>query len=500
MKPVVLCILDGVGYRTERHGNAFLAAKTPCFDQLWEQYPHSLLEASGEAVGLPAEQMGNSEVGHMNLGAGRIVYQPLQFITEKIKDGTFYQNETLLSIFNHVKEKGTRLHIMGLLSDGGIHSTIAHLMALIDFCKKVNVTNVYFHLYTDGRDTLTDVSLNYFEALNEKIKQVGFGVIATISGRYYAMDRDNRMDRLEKSYRAIVDGDGEKYSSYEQVIKHNYENGIMDEFIVPAVLDEDGCVKDGDGIIFFNYRPDRLRELGSALTNPNFNAFEVVHFQDVPLVTMMPISDEAISKHAFDLKKLNDTLGEYVASKGIHQLRIAETEKYAHVTYFFDGGEEKELSNCKRILIPSPQVATYDLSPDMSVSQITDALLKEIDQYHLVILNYANGDMLGHTGVMEATIQSLETMDHCLKRLYEKVKELNGVLIVTADHGNCEYLLDDDDHVITSHTTSLVPFLITDSKLTLENGKLSDVAPTILSLLGLDIPEAMTGKNLIVEK
>lgn len=497
--PILLCILDGVGIREDLHGNAFKQAKTLNFDYLWNRYPHSKLEASGESVGLPLGQMGNSEVGHLNIGAGRIVYQPLQFITEKIKDKTFFENKELLSVINHVKNNNSRLQIFGLLSDGGIHSHINHLMAIIDLCKKENMKDVYFHIFTDGRDTLTNVSMNYLKILEEKIKETGIGKIATISGRYYAMDRDNRYDRIKKAYDAIVNGVGEIYNNYEEVINYNYENDITDEFIVPSIIDSEGCVKENDGLIVFNYRPDRLRELFSALTNPNFKGFDRPFINNLKLVTMMSVSEEVIYKNAFSLVKLDNTFGEYISNLGLSQLRISETEKYAHVTYFFDGGIEKDLKNCERILIPSPKVATYDLAPNMSSKEITETLLNELDKdkYDYIILNFANGDMLGHTGNIEATISSLETMDECLGRLYNKIKEKNGILVVTADHGNCELMLDEKDNKVTSHTTSLVPFIVTKDNIVLKDGKLADIAPTLLDLNNITIPSEMNGKSLI---
>lgn len=493
MKPILLCILDGVGLREEIHGNAFKQANTPNFDYLWNKYPHATLEASGEYVGLPKGQMGNSEVGHLNIGAGRVVYQPLQFITEKIKDKTFFENKELLSVINHVKKNNSRLHIFGLLSDGGIHSHIDHLLALIDLCQKENVKDVYFHIFTDGRDTLTNVALNYLNKLEKKIKETKIGSIATISGRYYAMDRDNRYDRIKLAYDAIVNGKGEEFGSYEEVIKHNYDNEITDEFIHPAVLDKSGVVKENDGLLVFNYRPDRLRELFSALTNPNFKGFDRPLVNNLKLVTMMGVSDEVVCTHAFELEKLNNTFGEYISKLGLSQLRIAETEKYAHVTYFFDGGVEKNLPNCERILIPSPHVATYDLAPDMSSKEITESLLKELDKdkYDYIILNFANGDMLGHTGNIEATIKSVETMDTCLGKIYNKILEKNGVMVIIADHGNCEIMLDENNNKVTSHTTSLVPLIVTKENAELKDGSLKDVAPLLLSLNNIEIPKEM---------
>lgn len=498
MKPVVLCILDGVGYRTESHGNAVMAAKMPTYHKLFQEYPYSLLEASGIEVGLPEGQMGNSEVGHTNIGAGRIVYQPLQLINEKIKDGSFFENEAFLEVMKTVKQNDSRLQLFGLLSDGGIHSHINHLIALLELCKKEEVKEVYLHLFLDGRDTLPDVALTYLKQIEDKCKELHLGHLATLSGRYYAMDRDNRWDRVEKAYRAIVDGIGEEYDSYEEAIKHNYEKGIQDEFLVPAVFNQDGMLREKDGLILFNFRPDRGRELFKALTNPDFQEFPHTTFEQISLVTMMPLSEEVHSKPAFQLETLTNTLGEYISSLGKKQLRIAETEKYAHVTYFFDGGVEKELEGCNRVLIPSPKVATYDLKPEMSAIEVTDRLLEELDQdYDLVILNYANGDMVGHTGSMEATIQALETLDQCLSRLEQKVAALGGVLVVTADHGNSDTMLDEENRIVTSHSTSKVPFLVTKKGISLQEGKLGDIAPTLLTLMDLPIPHEMTGQNLI---
>lgn len=498
MKPTVLCILDGCGIRKEVHGNAFLQAKKPNFDFLWKEYPHTTLEASGELVGLPHGQMGNSEVGHMNIGAGRIVYQPLQLINEKIKDGSFDKNEAILSVLNHVKENHSTLHLFGLLSDGGIHSHINHLYALLDLCKKENVTNVYIHAFLDGRDTLPNVALTYLQDLEKKLQELGFGKLATMSGRFYSMDRDNRWDRVKKAYDAMTNNVGEHYQSIEEAIKHNYDAGIYDEFVIPAVLDSNGMVKENDGLLVFNFRPDRLRELFSAFTNPDFKGFERPQIKNLKLTTMMLVSDEVIFTPAFHLDNLKNTFGEYISDLGYTQLRIAETEKYAHVTYFFDGGLEKDLKGCKRILIPSTkEVPTYDLKPEMSAVEITNTLLQELPHFDFVILNYANGDMVGHTGSMEATLKAVETLDTCIGKLYEKVKELGGTLLITADHGNSDFMIDEKGRVITSHSTYPVPFLITKKGISLKEGKLGDIAPTILNLLNIPVPQEMTGNNLI---
>lgn len=499
MKPLVLCILDGVGIRNDKHGNAFMQANKPNFDKLWNSYPHSLLEASGEQVGLPNGQMGNSEVGHMNIGAGRIVYQPLQYLNEQIKTGEFFNNQGILKVIEHTKNNNSKLHIFGLLSDGGIHSHINHLFALLDMCRKNNINNVYLHLFLDGRDTLPKSALGFVDVLNKKISELGIGSIATISGRYYAMDRDNRYERVKKAYDAIVNGVGETYSKAEDAIKANYDNEITDEFIIPSIIDKKGIVEDNDGLVTFNFRPDRLREIFYALTNKNFDAFETTKFNNIKLVTMFSVSDDVVCTNAFEHQKLDNTLGEYLAINGLSQLRIAETEKYAHVTYFFDGGIEKDLKKCDRILIPSPKVATYDLKPEMSAREITETLLEKIseDLYDVVIVNFANGDMVGHTGDFNAAVNAVEVLDECLGKLVTAINNKDGLLIVTADHGNCDYMLDANENVITSHSTSLVPFIITDDKYNLEDGKLGDIAPTILKLLNIEIPSEMTGKILI---
>lgn len=497
MKPLVLCIMDGIGEREEIHGNAVKKANTPNLDMLKEKYGYSLLDASGVSVGLPDNQMGNSEVGHTNIGAGRVVYQPLQLITENINNGNILNNNNLLEVINHTKKENSKLHIMGLLSDGGIHSHIKHLMGIIDMCVENNVDNIYFHVFLDGRDTLPDVGYKYLEELDNKIKEINIGKTVSISGRYYAMDRDDNWDRVKKSYDVIVNGIGEEYSNYKEVIDNNYKKGIYDEFIVPAILDKSGIVTDNDGIIVFNYRPDRLRCLFTALTNPDFKGFETKLLNNIKLVTMMPVSEQVICTNAFELQKLDNTFGDYISSKGLKQLRIAETEKYAHVTYFFDGGVDKEILNCDRELIPSPKVATYDLKPEMSAYLITDKLLNIIDNYDVIILNYANGDMVGHTGDFDATVKAVEVVDECIGKIYNKIKELDGILIVTADHGNSDYMLDSDNNIITSHSTSLVPFIVTKENIKVKNGKLGDIAPTMLNLLNIDIPADMNGVVLI---
>lgn len=497
MKPLVLCILDGVGIREETYGNAVYKANMPVFEHLLNTYPNCLLDASGKSVGLPDGQMGNSEVGHTNIGAGRVVKEPLEIINEQIDNGAFFDNDKLLSVMDYTKIHDSKLHIMGLLSDGGIHSHIDHLYALLKMCKDNDIKEVYLHLFLDGRDTLPSEGMKYLNRLTSKINELDLGTICTISGRYYAMDRDNNYDRLEKAYNAIVNGDGEKYDNYVDAIRSNQKRNITDEFTVPCVINE-GKIEDNDGVIVYNFRPDRLRELCSCLTNPKFKSFPH-NVPDIKLVTFMPVASTAISTPAFDLPTLDNTFGEYISSKGLTQLRIAETEKYAHVTYFFDGGVERKIKGIKKVLIPSPKVATYDMKPEMSAYKVTNALLKQISNFDVVILNFANGDMVGHTGKMDATIKALEVVDECLGKIYDKVEELGGTLVVTADHGNSDYMLDKDGNEVTSHSTSRVPLIITKKGLTLHNGKLADIAPTLLTLMDLSVPFEMTGDILTRE-
>ena len=490
MNPLLLCILDGVGINNNEKGNAYKLANTPNLDKLFNMYQSSLLEASGNDVGLPSGQMGNSEVGHSNIGAGRIVYQAIQKINNEIDNNNFYKKENLLEIIEYVKNNNSRLHLMGLVSDGGVHSSLKHIQALIDICD-INNIEFYIHIFTDGRDTLPNSSLSYINKLNLKK-----GKIATIHGRYYAMDRDNRYDRIKKSYDVITGNSDTYYNSVEEAVKLNYQNDVTDEFIIPGIIDENGTLKEKDGVILFNFRPDRNREIGSSLSNIDFKGFEINKTYKV--LTMMPVSDEVICKNIYGLDTLDNTLGEYISKFGLKQLRIAETEKYAHVTYFFDGGKELELLNCDRILIPSPKVATYDLAPEMSAIEITDKLIPIISNYDLIILNYANGDMVGHTGDLNAAIKAMEVLDTCIGRIYEEITKLNGTLIITADHGNCEEMIDENDNILTSHTTNKVPFLI-NKDYNLKNGKLSDIAPTILKLLNLEIPLEMSG-NILIER
>ena len=493
--------MDGVGISDNIKKNAFYNARTPNYDYLINNYPHSKLVASGEEVGLPRGQMGNSEVGHTNIGAGRIVYQSLEYINNKIKTKEFFNNDKLLEVINYTKEKNSNLHIMGLLSDGGIHSSIDHLFAILDMCKLNNVSNVYLHVFMDGRDTMPDDGIKYINALNEKINSLGIGKIVSVSGRYYAMDRDNRYDRVSLAYDAIVNAKGMEYKTAIECWKDQQSSGNTDEFIVPSVIDGGKQIKENDGIIVFNFRPDRIRELPSAITNINFNGFDREYIPNIKMVTMMGVSDEVICDKAFELPLVINPLGEYISKLGLTQLRIAETEKYAHVTYFFDGGMEKELEGCKRILIPSPKVATYDLKPEMSAYEVTDKLVEEINNNEpdLIVLNYANGDMVGHTGSYEAAIKGVETVDECIGKLIKNNVLDKYTLFLTADHGNCE-VMEIDGKMNTKHTTNLVPLIVTDKNITLKDGKLGDIAVSILNIMNLDKPKEMTGNSLIERK
>ena len=497
MKKVLLCIMDGIGLTKEKKYNALYNAKTEVLDKLWNKYPHTTLEASGPSVGLPKGQMGNSEVGHTNIGAGRLVYQSLELINTKIKDKSFYQNEEILKVINHVKKENSALHLIGLLSDGGVHSHINHLFALLELAKKENLTNVYIHIFTDGRDVSPVSGLSYIEALEKYTQKIKLGKIASIGGRYYGMDRDNNLDRVEKAYNAMVIGTKEK--SAKEVWKESQKQNITDEFIIPTTTNKEGLIKDNDGLIFFNFRPDRIRELASIFTNNNYESFQRNPLTNLKVVTMMHVADTVLAPYAFHLEELKNTLGEYISLKGLTQLRIAETEKYAHVTYFFNGGLDKTYEGEKRILVPSPKVATYDLEPEMSANMITASLVKEITQNKedLIILNVANGDMVGHTGDYKAAIKAVETVDKCIGKILENISLEEYIVIITADHGNCEVMRNKDGSINTSHTTNKVPFIITEKKLKLKEGKLGDIAPTILYLMDLNPPKEMTGTNLI---
>lgn len=507
-KFTALMILDGFGERSEREGNAVQLANTPNIDALKKEYPCTYIGASGLSVGLPDGQMGNSEVGHLNIGAGRIVYQELTRITKAISDGDFFNNEAFCGAVENVKKNGSALHLLGLLSDGGVHSHIDHLEALVKLAAQNGLEKVYIHCFMDGRDVPPDSGKAYMEDLCARLERIGTGRVATVSGRYYAMDRDNRWERVSKAYAAMVKGEGEQNTCPVAAMEQSYANGVLDEFVLPTVIMENGCpvgrIQGGDSVIFFNFRPDRAREITRALTEPDFDGFERAYF---PLYYVTMTQYDATFSHvqvAFKPQSLKNTLGEYVAKQGLKQFRIAETEKYAHVTFFFNGGVEAPNEGEDRILIPSPKVATYDLQPEMSAYEVAEkaAQLIRSQEYDLMILNFANPDMVGHTGVLEAAVKAVEAVDTCVGKVVEAIQEVGGEVIITADHGNAEMMTDPQTgNPFTAHTTNVVPCILVSkrhqqSKLR-EGGILADLAPTLLELMGVEQPEEMTGKSLI---
>jgi len=505
-KPVALIILDGFGLRQDVVGNAVAQANKPNYDRYWSTYPHTTLTACGEAVGLPEGQMGNSEVGHLNIGAGRIVYQDLTRISKSIRDGEFFDNETLLGAVRHAKENGKKLHLYGLLSDGGVHSHIAHLFALLDLAKKEELQEVYIHAFLDGRDVSPDSAVGYLERLQAKIKEVGVGKIATVQGRYYAMDRDKRWERTEKSYRAMVYGEGPQYTDALTAVKESYEKSVMDEFVMPTVIVENGkpvgLVESEDAVVFFNFRPDRAIQLSQVFTNDDFRGFDRGDQcpKNLYFVCLTLFSETVGGFVAYSPKNLDNTLGEVLVQNGKKQLRIAETEKYPHVTFFFSGGRDVELEGETRVLINSPKVATYDLQPEMSAYEVAAAAVKEIeaDKHDAIILNFANPDMVGHSGMLEPTIKAIQATDECLGQVVEAVLAKGGVCLITADHGNADMVIDENGRPFTAHTTNPVPFIVTKQGVELrEGGILADISPTILSLLELSKPAEMTGESLI---
>ena len=501
-KPVMLMILDGWGVAPASDVNAATLAQTPNLDRYFAEFPHTTLEASGMEVGLPEGQIGNSEVGHLNIGAGRIIYQSLTRITKAIKDGDFFNNEVLCACMDKTKNAGKALHLMGLLSDGGVHSNISHLIALLEMAKARGLEKVYVHAFLDGRDVPPKSAVGFIKQLQEAIAGMAFGKIATVMGRYYAMDRDNRWDRLEKAYKTLVLGDGKLVADPVQGVEASYEVGITDEFVEPMVVDGvDAKITGGDGIIFFNFRPDRARQITRALNDAEFPHFErPASALPVNFVCMTQYDATIDAPVAYPPEEYTETLGEVLAKEGKRQLRIAETEKYAHVTFFFNGGVEEPNLNEERILINSPKVATYDLQPEMSAYDVTDALLAELDKdkFDVVVLNYANPDMVGHTGVLPAAIKAMEAVDECVGKVVDKVLSLGGSVCITADHGNLEKMAEADGTPHTAHTTNIVPFiLVSNEEHKLHSGVLADIAPTMLELLNIEKPAVMTGSSLI---
>ena len=506
-KVAALIILDGFGCRDEVMGNAVQQAKKPNFDRYWKKYAHQELTASGEAVGLPDGQMGNSEVGHLNIGAGRVVYQSLTRVNKSIEQGDFFDNEAFIQTMQHAKDHHKALHLYGLLSDGGVHSHINHLFALLELAKRMELKDVYVHAFLDGRDVGQKTAGQYIEQTENKMKELGVGTIATISGRYYAMDRDQRWERVQKSYDVIAYGQGKGYTDAQTVIEESYADGIFDEFVDPVVMvdeqgDPVGKVVDGDSIIFYNFRPDRAIQLSRAFSETSFAAFERGQAapKDLQFVSFTQYSDLIVGEVAFKPQDLDQTVGEVIADHGLNQLRIAETEKYPHVTYFMSGGREDTFPGEKRILINSPSVATYDLQPEMSAYEMTDALLAELDsgEQNAIILNFANPDMVGHSGKLVPTIEAIEAVDECLGKIVDKIIEQGGEAIITADHGNSDEVSTLEGDPMTTHTTNPVPVIITKAGIELRDGGiLADLAPTLLDLLAIDQPAKMTGRSLI---
>ena len=503
-RPVVLCIMDGFGINPGAKGNAIEAANTPNLTKLFKENPFTTIGASGLDVGLPDGQMGNSEVGHTNIGAGRVVYQMLVKISKSIQDGEFFNIKVLKDAMENCKKNGTALHLMGLLSDGGVHSHIEHLFGLLEMAKREGLDKVYVHCIMDGRDVSVTSGVGFIKDLQAEMAKLGTGKIASISGRYYAMDRDFAWDRVEKAYSAMVYGEGVMNSDPVKAMDESYANGVTDEFIVPTVVDKDGMIKGGDSVVFFNFRPDRARQITRAFVDEKFDGFERRNgFFPVKFVCMTQY-DETMPNVtvAFPPEELKMTMGEYLASKHMTQLRIAETQKYAHVTFFFNGGEEKTFDGEDRILIQSPDVPTFDLQPEMSAYPVCDAVVEKIKsgKYDVVILNFANCDMVGHTGVFEAAVKAVEAVDECVGRVVDAAVSMGGAVIITADHGNADKMIGDDGKPFTPHSTNPVPFCVVgyDCKLK-ETGRLADIAPTMLKILDLPQPPEMTGESMIIE-
>ena len=502
-RPTMLMILDGYGLNKETHGNAIAAAEKPNLDRIFAEYPSTSLKACGLAVGLPEGQMGNSEVGHLNIGAGRVVYQDLTMITKSIEDGSFFKNPAFLKAVDHVKKNGSTLHLLGLLSDGGVHSHIDHLLALTDMAKRNGVEKLCVHCFLDGRDVPPRCAVKYIDTLTDHLDELGIGTVGIVSGRYYAMDRDKRWERVEKAYDAMTTGEGLHAATAREAVTAAYERDENDEFVLPTVVDGAIPVSDGDAMIMFNFRPDRAREITRTFVDRDFDGFSRKKtVNDIFYVCMTQYDAEMPNVTlAFPPEHLRNTLGEYISDLGLSQLRIAETEKYAHVTFFFNGGVEEPNEGEDRILVPSPKVATYDMKPEMSAFEVTDKVLEAIesDKYDVIILNFANADMVGHTGVMDAAVKAIETLDRCVPKIADAVLAKDGQILLTADHGNADVMLDNDDNIVTAHSLNDVPLVhIANRPVQLsDGGRLCDIAPTMLKLMGLAIPAEMTGKPLV---
>lgn len=506
-KPVVLCIMDGFGKNPSDYGNAIASAETPNLDRLMTEFPMTYIGASGMDVGLPDGQMGNSEVGHTNIGAGRVVYQELTRITKSIEDGDFFENEALKNAVQSAIDNGTSLHLMGLMSDGGVHSHNSHVWAIVELAKKMGLQKVYLHCIMDGRDVPPTSGKDFVAEAIQKLNEIGVGKVATVVGRFYAMDRDNRWERVSRAYNAFVKGEGIQTNNPVKAIEESYAKvdadgkNITDEFIEPTVcLENEGRISENDSVVFFNFRPDRAREITRTFVDPDFNGFQREYF---PVTYVCMTQYDATMPNvsvAFKPQSLKNTMGEYLSSLGLKQLRIAETEKYAHVTFFFNGGVEAQYEGEDRILVNSPKVSTYDLKPEMSAYEVSEKVNEAVrsGKYDAIILNFANCDMVGHTGVFEAAVKAVEAVDTCVGTLYDAVHEMGGVLLITADHGNADKMYEDDGSPFTAHTTNPVPFIVADYPCTLrEGGKLCDIAPTMLKIMGVAQPEEMNGTSII---
>ncbi len=502
-KPVALIIMDGFGINNDTYGNAIAAANKPNLDKYMRECPNTIIGASGLDVGLPDGQMGNSEVGHTNIGAGRIVYQMLVKISKAIKDGDFFENPALVKAMENCKANNSALHLMGLLSPGGVHSHMEHMYGLVEMAKKNGIDKVYIHAFLDGRDVPPSSAAGYMEEAVAELNKIGVGKVATIAGRFYAMDRDNAWDRVVKAYNAIVLGDGVKENDPVEAIKNSYANGVTDEFMLPTVVDEEGMMKENDSVVFFNFRPDRARQITRAFVDPAFDGFERGNgFFKTTFVCMAQYDATMPNVEvAFPPEALTMTFGEYMSSLGKTQLRIAETQKYAHVTFFFNGGEEKQFEGEDRILIKSPDVPTFDMKPEMSAYEVCDAVVDAInsDKYDTIILNYANCDMVGHTGIFEAAKAAVEAVDECVGKMVDAILAKGGAAIITADHGNADKLMEPDGSPFTAHTTNPVPFIVVGHDCELrEGGVLADLCPSMLKIMGIPQPKEMTGKSIIL--
>ena len=499
--PTTLIIMDGFGIAPPADDNAVTLAKTPVLDKLFQEYAHTTLSASGLDVGLPAGQMGNSEVGHTNIGGGRVVFQDLPRISRAIDDGSFFENAAYNKAMDDCLEKGSSLHLYGLLSDGGVHSHIQHLYALLQMAKNRGLTRVYVHAFLDGRDVSPTSGRDFVSACRDKCRALGVGKIATVMGRYYAMDRDNRWERVQLAYDAMVYGEGIQNPDPVDAVAQSYANDVTDEFMEPVVCDPEGTISDNDSIIFFNFRPDRAREITRAIVDPDFDGFAREFFPTTYVCNTEYDASMPNVLVAWPRIAVKNGLGEYLSSMGMTQLRIAETEKYAHVTFFFNGGVEKQYPGEDRVLVPSPKVATYDLQPEMSAREVCDKCVERINSgaYDVIILNFANCDMVGHTGVLQAAVKAVETVDECVGRVVEATLKMGGIAMVTADHGNAEVMLQPDGSPMTAHTTNLVPFILCGAGTQLRPGRLADIAPTILDVMGLAAPQEMDGQTLIVK-